>query len=164
LNSHRLWKRCAAECYADANWLELYLLQRGGRCCPGDIPAPKIQWPDDPVDPIQPVYEALQVEKTLTEDLIGVCKIAVQHYDAPTEDAIQARFLRKESKHIKDLGDLLQQVVRVSKTPGHGLYQLDRELRECKGKLPWGAANCPDHCDKLLAKAIVDLEKDCMCI
>lgn len=138
-------------------WLETYLVQRGGCAKLTDIPAPKICWPDDPVDPVQPVHEALRVEKCLLEDLIRLCKVADKHSDYAVADVITTRFLTKETKHVKDLGDLLQQSVRVSKQPGHGLYHLDKEFRESKGKIPWGKANDPDHTDFLLEAAMSDL-------
>lgn len=157
-NPLRLWKRAAAECFVDGQWLESYLVHRGGRSQPSDIPAPKISWPDDPVDPIQPVHEALQVEKSLLEDLLHLCKIADDHGDNALEDAIESRFLQKETKHVKDLGDLLQQCVRVSKAPGHGLYHLDKELRSTTGVIPWGKANNPNNIDDLLATATSDMK------
>ncbi|KAF2275416.1 ferritin-like protein [Westerdykella ornata] len=152
-----LFKRAATECFADGMWLEGYLVQRGGRSKPSDIPAPDVEWPDDPVDPVQPVYEALQVEKCLLEDLQRLCAVADKHGDYALEDVIETRFLKKETKHVKDMGDLLQQSVRVSKQAGHGLYHLDKELRENKGVTPWGKANNPDNTDYLLQAATADL-------
>jgi len=147
-----LWKRSAAECFADATWLESYLVQRGGGAKPSDIPAPKISWPDDPVDPIQPVHEALKAEKSLLEVLLRLCKTADKFSDNALEDMIETRFLRKETRHVKDMADLLQQCVRVSKQPGHGLYHLDKELRTHGGVTPWASYNDPDTSDKLLHK------------
>ncbi len=118
-----------------------------------------MSWPDDPVDPVQPVYEALQVEKNLLEDLIRLCKMADEHEDYALEDMIETRFLKKETKHVKDLGDLLQQCVRVSKQPGHGLYHLDKELRDTEGVTPWGRANNPDNTDYLFESSAADLKK-----
>jgi ferritin heavy chain len=170
------------ECLADANWLESYLAQRGGRSNPTAIEAPTVSWPDDPVDPVRPVYEALKVEKNLLEDLQRLCVKCSEWYvlscsswqnacpfdyaitkspsheystsqltcldthsgDGAAEDAIQTHFLRKETRHVKDMGDLLQQCVRVSKQAGHGLYHLDKELRENNGVVPWGMRNDPD--------------------
>ena len=134
-------------------------MQRGGVAKPSDIPAPNISWPDDPVDPIQPVYEALQVEKKLLEDLLILCKVADEAGDYCLEDVIESRFLRKESRHVKDMGDLLQQCVRVSKQQGHGLYHLDKELRATGGKTPWGDVNDPDASDKRLNDATENLYK-----
>jgi uncharacterized membrane protein len=39
-------------------------------------------------------------------------------WNNPVTDAIQSKFMRKETRHVKNLADLLQQVVRVSKQPG----------------------------------------------
>lgn len=155
----RLWKRAAVECFADGMWLEAYLVQRGGRSNPSDIPAPKISWPDDPVDPVMPVYEALQVEKEILEDCLRLCKAADEQGDYALEDVVETRFLKKETKHIKDLGDLLQQCVRVSKQPGHGLYHLDKELRATDGLTPWAHANNPDNADRLVEEAAADLKQ-----
>ena len=105
-----------------------------------------------------PVHEALKVEKGLLEDLLRLCKTADENNDNALEDAIEGRFLRKETKHVKDFGDLLQQCVRVSKQPGHGLYHLDKELRSTAGIIPWAKANNPDNIDDLLAAATSDLK------
>lgn len=146
-----LWSRSAAEAFADAHWLEKYMIQRGGTATPKDIPAPTISWPDDPIEPIAPLREALMAEKAILEHAHQICDVADKAGDIALEDAIEDRFLKKETKHVKDLGDLLQQALRVSKVPGHGLYHLDRELRKHNGKIPWGAANNPDNVDRLIA-------------
>ncbi|KAK5092228.1 hypothetical protein LTR70_001964 [Exophiala xenobiotica] len=152
-----LFKRAAAECFADGMWLESYLVQRGGRSKPSDIPAPDIHFPDDPVDPVIPVHAAFQREKELLEDLLRLCKTADEAGDYALEDAIETRFLKKETKHVKDMGDLLQQCVRISKNVGHGLYHLDKELRESKGIVPWAHNNNPDSTDEILSAAMGDL-------
>lgn len=146
-----LWSRSATECFADAHWLEKYLVQRGGTSSPKDIPAPNVEWPDEPIEPISPVRAALEAEKRIFENLHKLCATADQAGDYALEDAIETRFLKKESKHVKDLGDLLQQVVRVSKQAGHGLYHLDRELRKTNGRIPWGHANVPDSVDAIIS-------------
>ena len=76
-------------------------------------------------------YLSLAGRETLTEELIRLCMLAAQLNGAPTEDAIQGYSLCKVSKHIKDLGDLMQKCVRLSKRTGHGLYHHGRELQEC---------------------------------
>ena len=156
---HRLFKRAAAECFADGMWLENYLVQRGGRSRPSDIPAPNIHFPDDPVDCVIPVHAALQAEKDLLEDLLKLCQQADEYHDSALEDMIEDRFLKKETKHVKDLGDLLQQCVRVSKDVGHGVYHLDKELRSTKGLVPWAGTNHPDYTDQLMAEATKDLKE-----
>lgn len=92
------------------------------------------------------------------EDLLRLCKSADEHDDYALEDQIESRFLKKQTKHVKDLGDLLQQCVRVSKQPGHGLYHLDKELRSTTGITPWGRANNPDNIEDLIASATADLK------
>jgi len=153
----RFWKRAAGECIADALWLEGYLIKRGGRVKPLAIPAPAIEWAEDPIDPIQPVHEALKIEKALFEDCQRLCVLASKDRDVTTEAAISHRFLCKEMKHVKDLGDLLQQTVRVSKATGHSLYHLDKELRENNGLLPWGSLNHPDNEDCIIKETAEDL-------
>ena len=98
----------------------------------------------------------MQAEKALLEDCLKLCNIADGHQDSALEDLIEDRFLKKETKHVKDMGDLLQQCVRVSKDIGHGVYQLDKELRANKGVIPWTGANSPFNNDGLLAEAISD--------
>ena len=110
-----------------------------------------MEWPDEPIEPISPVRAALETEKRLLEDLHKLCAAADKNGDYALEDAIEDRFLKKETKHVKDLGDLLQQVLRVSKQAGHGLYHLDRELRETNGRIPWGHANVPNSVDAIIA-------------
>jgi len=46
----------------------------------------------------------------------------------------------KGTNHVEDLADLLQQVARVSKQPGLGLYLIDQELRQTDGSIPWNSA------------------------
>lgn len=81
------------------------------------------------------------MEKRLLEDLQRLCSLAEKSGDVALSDTINSHFMHKEAKHVKDLADLLQQVVRVSKQPGLGLYLLDQELRRTNGSVPWGSAN-----------------------
>jgi ferritin len=159
--SPRFFKRAAAESLADAMWLENYLINRGGRCIPMDLPAPIVHFPDNPVDPVIPVYEALQVEKELFEDVLRLCTAASKCRDYALEGAIESRLLKRVSKCIKDMGDFLQQCVRVSKQVDHGVYHLDRELRECDGKIPWAKYNIPDKSDCLLEEVGKELRETC---
>ncbi|GKZ98576.1 hypothetical protein AnigIFM59636_003743 [Aspergillus niger] len=145
----RLWERSAAECLVDFHWLEKYLISRGGRSKPSRIEPPQIDWPDNPIEPVGPCKEAFLAEKRLLEDLERMAALASKCGDSPLQDAIETRFLRKEVKHVKDLGDLLQQVVRVSKQPGLGIYLLDKELRAHGGSIPWGNMNNPDKHDNI---------------
>lgn len=85
------------------------------------------------------------MEKRLLEDLERLCSLAEKSGDTSLADAIQTKFLHKEAKHVKDLADFLQQVVRVSKQPGLGIYLLDQELRHYNGSVPWVNANDPDR-------------------
>ncbi|KAJ5981927.1 hypothetical protein N7451_012027 [Penicillium sp. IBT 35674x] len=141
----RLWERSAAECLADSKWLERYLVSRGGRSKPTAIEATQIEWPDSPIEPVGPCKEALFVEKRLLEDLERLCSLADKSGDSALADAIQSRFMCKETRHVKNLADLLQQVVQASKQPGLGLYLLDRELRHTDGVVPWGVVNNPSQ-------------------
>jgi ferritin heavy chain len=125
LTLSRLWERSAEECLADFKWLEKYLLSRGGRSKPTSIEATTFEWPDNPIEPVDPCKEALFVEKKLLEDLERLCSKADKSGDVALTDAIQSRFMRKETRHAKSLADLLRQVVRASKQPGLGIYLLD---------------------------------------
>lgn len=142
-NIYRLWERSAAECLADFKWLEKYLISRGGRSRPTAIEATQFEWPDSPIEPVEPCKEALFVEKRLLEDLERLCSLADKSGDRALADAIQNRFMSKEIRHVKNLADLLRQVVRASKQPGLGLYLLDRELRHTDGIVPWHVGNDP---------------------
>jgi ferritin heavy chain len=126
-------------------------------------PRPLIHFPDHPVDPVMPVHEALLTEEAILEDLYLLCRVASKHNDYTLEDAIVSRFLRKETKHVKDMGIRLQQCVRVSKQVGQRAYELDRELRACKGLVPWGMANEPDRAECLVGEVVKkDLKEACM--
>lgn len=93
------------------------------------------------------------MEKALLDDALRLCGAASEQGDNALEDMIEQRFLRKETRHVKDMGDLLQQVVRISKQVGHGLYHLDKELRQNNGVTPWSGYNDPDKSDELLHAA-----------
>lgn len=141
-------------------WLEKYLIVRGGRCKPTNIEAPKFEWPDSPVEPVGPCREAFNVQKKLFADLERLCTLAAKCQDTPLLNAIESRFLRKHSKHLKNLGDLLQQVARVSKQPGLGIYILDAELRKHHGYIPWKHCNDPDTIEEVIRAATKKASKD----
>ncbi|RHZ62713.1 hypothetical protein CDV55_105223 [Aspergillus turcosus] len=145
-----LWERNAKECMIDMKWLEKYLIVRGGRCKPTSIEAPKYEFPDSPVEPVGPCREAFTVEKKLFVDLERLCTLAAKCQDTPLLNVIEQRFLRKHSKHLKNMGDLLQQVTRVSKQPGLGIYILDAELRKHHGYIPWKLCNDPDAVEEII--------------
>ncbi|ODM15960.1 hypothetical protein SI65_08801 [Aspergillus cristatus] len=143
-----LWERCAQECLIDMHWLEKYLIARGGRCKPTAIEATQVEWPDNPIEPLGPCMEAFRVQKKLIDDIMRLIALADKCEDASLSDALQTRFLRKHTRQVKNMGDLLQQTARVSKQPGVGLYHLDKELRSHKGIIPWTSTNDPDCQDK----------------
>ncbi|KAF3401215.1 hypothetical protein DPV78_005384 [Talaromyces pinophilus] len=145
-----LWERSAWECLKDMNWLERYLVTRGGRSKPTNIEAPKYEWPDSPVEPVGPCREAITVQRKLFDDLQRLCALAEKHQDTALVTALENRYLRKHAKHLKNLGDLVEQVARVSKQHGLGLYILDKELRHSNGCIPWQSLNDPDtHLEKV---------------
>ena len=144
----RLWQRYAAGCFMEGHCLERYLVQRGGLSKPTDLAAPKIDWPDSPVEPVGPVREAFKVQKELLEDLERLATLAGKVGNNALKQEIESRYLHRKSKHVKDMADLLQQTVRVSKQPGHGLFHLDEELRLHDGEIPWGRLNDPEHMEK----------------
>lgn len=107
LHRSRLWERYAAQCLIDFHWMEKYLVTRGGCSKPTPIEAPKIEWPQSPVEPVRPCKEALFVQKRLHEDLERLVTLANKVGDSSLADAVESRFLRSQSKYVKDLGDML---------------------------------------------------------
>lgn len=136
------------------HWLEKYLVTRGGRSKPSNIEAPTCEFPDCPVDPVAPCKDALLVEKRLLEDLERLCSLAEKCGETSLAEAIKTRFLRKVAKQVKNMGDLLKKVARVSKCAGLGLHLLDMELRNHKGILPWTVFNDPDRQDEAIEHGI----------
>lgn len=102
-----LWERSAVECLVEFHWLERYLVSRGGRAKPTQIEPSNVEWPDSPVEPVEPCKEALFVEKRLLEDLERLCTLADKSGDSSLVDVIQSKFLRREAKHVKDFAALL---------------------------------------------------------
>ncbi|OJJ43667.1 hypothetical protein ASPZODRAFT_19384 [Penicilliopsis zonata CBS 506.65] len=144
-----LFDRFAAQCLLDMHWLEKYLITRGGTSKPTPIhPPSNACFPSSPVEPVRPTRDALAVQKRLLEDLERLVVLATRSGDTSLAIAVENRFLRKQVRYVKDLGDLLQQVTRVSKQAGLGLYQLDMELRKFKGKISWAYSNDPDKHDR----------------
>ncbi|OKL59610.1 hypothetical protein UA08_05210 [Talaromyces atroroseus] len=154
-----LFERSAMECLADATWLEKYLIQRGGRCKPTNIEAPSCEFPDNPVEPVMPISKAVGIERKLLEDLERLMALASKTGNFSLCAVLDKRYLYKQTRHVKDMADLLQQTVRVSKHPGHGIFHLDRELRINQGTLPWGNANDPDAIDTALQAVCTQLGK-----
>lgn len=145
MHACRLWQRRAEQCLIDMTWLEKYLITRGGRCKPTPIETTHIiDWPDNPVEPVHPCKEALSQEKILLEDMERLSTLALKQFDISLAHAIQSRFMRKETKIVKDWGDLVRHIVRVSKVPGLGLHEMDTQLRINRGQLPWTNYNDPD--------------------
>lgn len=100
--------------------------------------------PDSPVEPVGPVREAMTIQRKLFDDIQRLCTLAEKHQDTALVTALETRYLRKHAKHLKSLGDLLQQVARASKQQGLGIYILDKELRQSNGCIPWQCLNDPD--------------------
>lgn len=136
LTANSLWERSAAECLADFKWLDKYVVSRGGRSTPRAIGSTPLDWPDGPVGIVGPFEEAVLVQKRLLGDLQRLCSSADKSGDSALADAIRSSFMRKETRHVKCLADLLQQVVQASKQPGLGLHLLDRKLRHTDGIVP----------------------------
>lgn len=113
------------------------------------------------------------MEREILEDVQRLYGIADKAHDYALQETISRRFLEKETKHVKDMGDMLQEVARVAKVPGHGklnlfaicelcmvggmitliylgLYHIDKELRMKLGKTPFSMGNKPQAGDYLL--------------
>lgn len=133
-------------------YLEKYLIQRGGVSQPTDIPAPKarkrtrteprhpedeanmagqVRWSDDPVEPLGPLQECLKMEREILEDTNRLCEVAANARDYALQETVARRFLEKETKHVKNMGDMLQEVARVAKVPGHGMISHRPCCGEC---------------------------------
>lgn len=127
--------------FQEGHWLERYLVQRGGRSRSTDLVTRKIEWPDSPVESAEPVREDLQIQKELLENLERLAALAGKIGNNALEQEIGSRYLHRKSKQVKDMGDFLQQTVKVTKQSGHGMFHVDEELRRHNGEIPWGRLN-----------------------
>lgn len=64
------------------------------------------------------------MEREILEDTNRLCEVAAKARDHALQETVSRRFLEKETKHVKNMGDLLQEVARVAKVPGHGICDL----------------------------------------
>ncbi|CAG8249536.1 unnamed protein product [Penicillium nalgiovense] len=124
------------ECLADFKWLERYLVSRGGHPKPTEIEATTSEWLDYPIEPVKICKQALVVEKRLLKNLDRLCSLAEKSNGIALKDAIQSRFMSKETRHVKNLAGVLQQVARSSKQHDLGIYRLNRELQHNDGFIP----------------------------
>lgn len=60
------------------------------------------------------------MEREILEDTNRLCEVAGKARDYALQETVARRFLEKETKHVKNMGDMLQEVARVAKVPGHG--------------------------------------------
>lgn len=60
------------------------------------------------------------MEREILEDTNRLCQVADKAHDYALQETVARRFLEKETKHVKNMGDMLQEVARVAKVPGHG--------------------------------------------
>lgn len=60
------------------------------------------------------------MEREVLEDTNRLCHVAEKAHDYALQETVSRRFLEKETKHVKNMGDMLQEAARVGKVPGHG--------------------------------------------
>ncbi|KAG9293460.1 hypothetical protein G9A89_009184 [Geosiphon pyriformis] len=124
----KYFKYAAVEAYADAAAFMKYQIQRGGTVKLPVLNPPEETW----TNPSETWTHALELEKSIAEDLYNVVECADKCHDYALQSFVQDNFLQKETRHIKDTADIVRQVKRVQ-DEGIGLYELDKEFRKYGG-------------------------------
>merc|ERR1712180_505159 len=100
-----------------------YQAKRGGKVVLQNISKPsRMDW-GTPLEAITAV-----LEKTVTETLQQIQTVAKEKYDFHLTDFIQQEFVVKKVNIIKEIGDIITNIKRV--TDGTGLFTVDQQLQK----------------------------------
>merc|ERR1711872_503098 len=102
-----------------------YQAKRGGKVVLQDISKPsRMDWGT----PLEAITAVLELEKTVTQTLQQIQTVAKEKYDFHLTDFIQQEFVAKKVNIIKEIGDIITSIKRV--TDGTGLLTLDQKLQK----------------------------------
>merc|ERR1712215_580273 len=100
-----------------------YQTMRGGRVTFREIAKPSS---DDWGTALEAVLASLELEKTVTEALNALHKVADENHDGQLTDFIEGEYLKEQVEAIKDIADLVTKMKRAG--DGLGLHVIDKEL------------------------------------
>merc|ERR1712055_1598 len=99
--------------------------KRGGKVVLQNISKPsRMDWGT----PLEAITAVLELEKTVTETLQQIQTVAKEKYDFHLTDFIQQEFVVKKVNIIKEIGDIITNIKRV--TDGTGLFAVDQQLQK----------------------------------
>merc|ERR1711872_68049 len=102
-----------------------YQAKRGGKVVLQDIGKPsRMDWGT----PLEAITAVLELEKTVTQTLQQAQTVAKEKNDFHLTDFIQQEFVVKKVNIIKEIGDIITSIKRV--TDGTGLFTLDQKLQK----------------------------------
>merc|ERR1712180_50296 len=78
--------------------------------------------------PLEAITAVLELEKTVTQTLQQIQTVAKEKNDFHLTNFIQQEFVVKKVNTIKEIGDIITNIKRV--TDGTGLFTLDQELQK----------------------------------
>jgi len=122
---HKFFKKSSDEEREHAEKLMKYQNTRGGRLVLQDIEKPtKDEW----MSPMQALVAALELERSVNNNLLKIHAAASSHNDPQLCDFLETHYLEEQVKSIKELSDLIIQLKRCG--PGLGEFIFDKELAE----------------------------------
>merc|ERR1712055_472553 len=102
-----------------------YQAKRGGKVVLQDISKPsRMDWGT----PLEAMMAVLELEKTVTQTLQQLQTVAKEKNDFHLTDFIQQEFVVKKVNIIKEIGDIITNIKRV--TDGTGLFTVDQKLQK----------------------------------
>jgi len=120
-----LFKRISCVGHKQGVSLMEYQTKRGGKVVLQDISTPnRVDWGT----PLEAMVAVLELEKTVTEALQQIQTVASEKNDFHLTNFIQQEFVVKKVNTIKEIGDIITNIKRV--TDGTGLFTLDQELQK----------------------------------
>merc|ERR1712002_479974 len=102
-----------------------YQTKRGGKVVLQDISKPsKMDWGT----PLEAINAVLELEKIVTQNLQQIQTFSAEKNDFHLTDFIQQEFVAKKVNIIKEIGDIITNIKRI--TDGTGLFTLDQKLQK----------------------------------